>query len=70
MAVHEVVEVVGDDRDSAVVDEDALAVLLEGLDAAHVHGVLVVAEVERAAAGAGGRVRGTRFAGSGGPLAS
>lgn len=38
-------------------DEYALAVLFEGLDAAHIHGVLVVAEVERAAVGTDGRVR-------------
>lgn len=37
-------------------DEDALPVLLEELNAAHIHGVLVVAEVERAAVGTDRRV--------------
>ena len=69
VAVHEVVEVVGDDRHSAVVDEDALAVLLERLDPAHIHRVLVVAEVKSAAIGADWRVCGAQFVGSGGAFA-
>ena len=57
VAVHEVVEVVADDGDSAVVQQDAPPVLLEGFYTSHVHRVLIVAEVESAAGRGGGALQ-------------
>lgn len=51
-------------------NEDALAVLLEGFNPAHIHCVLVVAEIESAAVCIDGRVGRTLLVGSGGTFAS
>jgi len=45
MTVHEVVIVGGDGRHSTVVKEDSSSIFFEGLDASHIHSILVVAVV-------------------------
>lgn len=57
VTMHQVIEIVGDNRQPIIVNEYALPILFEGFDATHIHGVLIVAEVESATVGRAGSLR-------------
>lgn len=57
VAMHQVIQIVGDYREPTIVNEYPLPIFFEGFDATHIHGVLIVAEVESATVGRAGGLR-------------
>lgn len=51
VAMHQVIKIVGDNRQPIIMNEYPLAIFFEGFDTSHIHGVLIVAEVKSAAVG-------------------